>query len=268
MKLTVLADNYTIIDRYYLGEPALSFLLEDGADKILFDTGYSDVFLKNAALLGEDLTGVSQVVISHGHIDHTGGLPLLCRRGLLAGRRLVACPGAFQPKREGTQNTGANITRGELERCCTLRLTAQPAALSEHVTFLGRIPRRFPFEPTRAMGVVEDAGGERPDFVEEDTALACQTPQGLFIVTGCSHSGICNIIAHARAVCGEARIAGVVGGFHLFDRDEQLAGTIAYFRQLEIPRVIPCHCVSLQAKCEMSRAFPIEEIGSGSVITF
>ena len=39
MKLTVLCDNNTFIDQYYLGEPALCFYLENGEDRILFDTG-------------------------------------------------------------------------------------------------------------------------------------------------------------------------------------------------------------------------------------
>ena len=37
MRITVLADNNTIIDMYYLGEPALSFLIEDEGKKILFN---------------------------------------------------------------------------------------------------------------------------------------------------------------------------------------------------------------------------------------
>jgi 7,8-dihydropterin-6-yl-methyl-4-(beta-D-ribofuranosyl)aminobenzene 5'-phosphate synthase len=43
MHLTVLVDNNTYIDEYYLAEPALSFYIEDDNTKILFDTGYSDV---------------------------------------------------------------------------------------------------------------------------------------------------------------------------------------------------------------------------------
>ena len=46
MKLTILMDNNTYIDQYYLGEPAFSVYIEDGAEKILFDTGYSDAFLR------------------------------------------------------------------------------------------------------------------------------------------------------------------------------------------------------------------------------
>ena len=48
MKLKVLEDNNTLIDMYYLGEPAVSYYIEDGNDKILFDVGYSDAFMKNA----------------------------------------------------------------------------------------------------------------------------------------------------------------------------------------------------------------------------
>lgn len=268
MKLTVLADNNTLIDRYYLGEPALSFFLEDGDTAILFDAGYSDVFLKNAALLGVDLGRVSTIAISHGHVDHTGGLPWLHRAGLLAGRRLVAHPAAFYPKHDETGNTGATMTTQELAGLCDLCLTDQPLALSPHVIFLGEIPQRVPFEGRRVMGVVETPQGEHPDNVCEDTALACTTPEGLFIVTGCSHSGICNIITHAREVCGEERIAGVIGGLHLFERDGRLEGTIAALREMGIPQVYPCHCVSLEAKCAMSNAFPIREIGAGSSIEF
>ena len=74
MKLTVLVDNATIIDRYFLAEPAVSYLLEDGGARILLDTGYSDVFLKNARAMGIDLSRVTDIVLSHGHNDHTGGL--------------------------------------------------------------------------------------------------------------------------------------------------------------------------------------------------
>ena len=74
MKLTVLVDNATIIDRYFLAEPAVSYLLEDGDARILLDTGYSDVFLKNARAMGIDLSRVTDIVLSHGHNDHTGGL--------------------------------------------------------------------------------------------------------------------------------------------------------------------------------------------------
>lgn len=56
MQLTVLVDNNTLIDRYYLGEPGVAYYLEDGDVRILFDVGYSDIFLRNAQALGIDLS--------------------------------------------------------------------------------------------------------------------------------------------------------------------------------------------------------------------
>ena len=95
MKLTVLCDNYTIIDRYLLGEPALSFYLEDGDQRILFDTGYSDVFLKNAQTLGIDLSRTPLIVLSHGHNDHTRGLSVLAENHLLKDTTILAHPAAL-----------------------------------------------------------------------------------------------------------------------------------------------------------------------------
>lgn len=95
MKLTVLTDNNTIIDRYLLGEPALSFYLEDDGQQLLFDVGYSDVLIKNAQTLGIDLAQIPRIVISHGHDDHTRGLQALHRQGLLVSKTVIAHPDAF-----------------------------------------------------------------------------------------------------------------------------------------------------------------------------
>ena len=74
MKLTVLVDNNTYIDQYYLGDPAVCYDIEDGETRLLLDTGYSDVYIRNAKALGIDLAQVSVIALSHGHNDHTRGL--------------------------------------------------------------------------------------------------------------------------------------------------------------------------------------------------
>ena len=56
MKLTVQMHNNTYIDRYYLGESAVSYYLEDGDVRLLFDAGYSDAYLRNVEAMGIDLS--------------------------------------------------------------------------------------------------------------------------------------------------------------------------------------------------------------------
>lgn len=101
MKLTVLMDNHTEIDVYHLGEPAVSYWLEADGKRFLFDTGYSDAFLKNAKAMGIDLTTADAILLSHGHNDHTGGLPDLLALPFPKKPRLIAHPHALLPKALG-----------------------------------------------------------------------------------------------------------------------------------------------------------------------
>lgn len=109
MLLTVLANNNTYIDKYYLGEPALSYFIEDGEETILFDGGYSDVFLRNAERMGLDISKVNTVVLSHGHDDHTGGLPHLIRA--LPHARLIAHPDTLAEKQYDDRINAGSMLR-------------------------------------------------------------------------------------------------------------------------------------------------------------
>lgn len=266
MKLTVLVDNNTIIDRYHLGEPALSFYIEDGAHTVLFDTGYSGILISNAEQLGCSLPSITDLVLSHGHNDHTGGLPYLLEAGLLQGKRLVAHPNVFYPKRHGQEDIGATLSAADLTSVCHLALTAQPMAVSEHLTFLGEIPALLPFENRPAIGCVVGEQGQEEDHLIDDSAMVWQDERGLFIITGCSHAGICNIIEYAKLLFPGLPVQGVVGGFHLLEDNAQLAATVDYLAAAQIPILYPCHCVSLEAKCRLSRVTPIRDLGVGTVV--
>ncbi len=101
------------------------------------------------------------------------------------------------------------------------------------------------------------------DFVNDDTAIVYKSEKGLFIITGCSHSGICNIIEYAKKICEDNRIYGIIGGFHLFDASKRLDRTIEYLKENSIKWLYPCHCVSLKAKIEMAKQMQINEVGVG-----
>ena len=264
MKLTVLVDNHTYIDRYYLGEPAVSYLVEDGERVILFDAGYSDVFLENAHRMGIDLSRVTDIVLSHGHNDHTGGLPAFFAR-FRQDVRLTAHPGALLPKQVEGLSVGSSLSLEQAQERAAVKLLTKPYALSERVTFLGEIPRVYPFERERAVGEAQSACGccWEEDALLDDTALALNVPDGVFVVTGCAHAGVCNTVAHAKAVTGRARVLGVLGGFHLFEAGEALGKTISTLQELGVERVYPAHCTSLAVKSAFFDAMETHEVGVG-----
>ena len=144
-----------------------------------------------------------------------------------------------------------------IRKCFDLSAREDPYRISEHLLFLGQIRKKLPFEKSYAIGKKYVDGTALEDRIEDDSALVYKGKDGLFIITGCSHAGICSIIEQAKEVCGENKILGVIGGFHLFDVDERLHKTIDYFEENG------CHCVSLAAKIEMGKRLPIHEVGVG-----
>lgn len=262
MKLKVLEDNNTFIDTYYLGEPAVSYYIEDGEDKILFDVGYSDAFLKNAEKMNIDINSVNKVVISHGHDDHTKGLKYFLDKKRKV--ELISHPESFNYKEDDTGlYIGSPILKEDLANLCDLKLSKEPIKVSKNIIYLGQIPTLNSFEPRYTIGKSIINGEKTDDNIEEDSAIVYKGSEGLFVITGCSHSGICNIIEYAKKVCGDNRILGVIGGFHLFDIDNRLKNTINYLKDNNIKYLYPCHCVSLNAKVEMAKQLAINEVGVG-----
>lgn len=262
MKLKVLEDNNTFIDMYYLAEPGVSYYIEDENEKILFDTGYSTVIIENAKKMNIDLNKINKLVISHGHDDHTGGLKYFFQEKRNV--ELIAHPECFNYKEDATGlYIGSPLNCKELSKICKLNLTKEPVQISKHITYLGEIPTLNDFEPRYAIGKSIRNDEKIEDKILDDSAIVYKSDKGLFIITGCSHSGICNIIEYAKKVCNDNRIYGVIGGFHLFDINERLEKTINYLKENNIRLLYPCHCVSLKAKIEMAKKLDIREVGVG-----
>lgn len=277
MQLTVLMDNNTFVDQYYLAEPGLSYEIQTEDQHILFDAGYSDATLKNAEKMGLNWQNWKTIVISHGHADHTWGLiPLLQRYNEEAMKNkplskpsLMAHPEAFVSKWEGTKELGLNLTTDSLKRIFTLDLSAEPKAITQRLFYLGEIPRTNGFENTQAFGKVSGNEGETNDKVVDDTALAYKTDEGLVVITGCAHAGICNTVEQAKKVCGEERILDVIGGFHLQQTSHDvLSKTIDYLAAQQIRHLYAAHCTDLAAKVALSSRLNVKEVGVGLALVY
>lgn len=266
MKLTVLVDNNTYIDQYYHGEPAASFYIETEGAAVLFDTGYSDIFISNAQKMGIDLSAVTHIVLSHGHDDHTRGLKFLKDTMDLSEKKLIAHPECFLPKYNGDLYIGSPFSEKEISEFTSYVPCKGVYEVTDNLIFLGEIPRANSYENQKAVGTFVQDGELKDDYLMDDTAMVYKGEKGLFIITGCSHSGICNIIEFAKSVCKDERVYGVLGGFHLFEDDEQLRKTITYLESNHIEKFYPCHCVSLLAKTKMMSSLPVVECGVGLVV--
>ncbi|APF28510.1 metallo-beta-lactamase superfamily protein [Clostridium sporogenes] len=263
MKLKVLVDNNTYIDQYYCGEPAVSYYIEDEDTSFLFDVGYSDLFIRNSDALGIDLQNISSIVISHGHDDHTRGLKYYFEQNYKKNISIIAHSDAFNEKIIGDLKICSPILKHELKGKCNLILSKDPIKVSENITFLGEIPKVNNFEPRKPMGKQLINKTLVDDYIKDDTALVYKSKNGIYIITGCSHSGICNIIEYTKKVCKDNRVLGVIGGFHLFEVNEQVTKTIDYLKQNNVKELYPCHCTSFSVRAEIHKTLPVKEVGVG-----
>ena len=268
MKLTVLTDNTTRIDEYYLGEPGVCYYIEDGERKILFDTGYSDVFVKNAEKLGIDLEKVDTVVLSHGHNDHTRGLLYLPKSSKK--QLLYAHPGVFLPKRFENEEFGNPISLEAASERFELKLSEKVMKITDNITFLGEIPRENDFEAKRPLGErLTPNGMWEPDYLLDDSAIVYDGgEEGLTVITGCSHAGICNIVEYAKKVCKNDKINGIIGGFHMMQLTSRVGKTVEYLKKQAPKHLCPCHCTCFYARAAIHAAVPIEEVCVGDKMTF
>lgn len=276
-RISILVDNNTLIDQYYIGEPGFSAFVEADGKKFLFDTGYSDAFLQNARMMGIEPLNADAIILSHGHLDHTWGLMPMIRelteRDFKSQDRpaakipLIAHPDAFARKafKPAPRQIGNVFSMESLAELFDVRQVKMPLQLSEHVLYLGEIPRETPFEPSYAIGRTQDA----PDTLRDDTALAITTGEGLVILTGCSHSGICNIVQYAMDLTGEPHVRDIIGGFHLLDPSaERLNGTVRFLKERSPMALHACHCTDLNSRMALGQAAPIHDVGSGMILEY
>lgn len=268
MKLKVLVDNNTYIDQYYCGEPAVSYYIEDGDEKLLFDVGYSDLFLSNLKKFDIDINTINTIVISHGHDDHTKGLKYYFENDYKNDISVIAHPDAFKEKVLNNLKICSPILEKSLKTKCKLNLYKELVSVTKNIIFLGEIPKYNDFEERKVIGKQVLDNNFQDDYVMDDSAIVYKGKDGIYVITGCSHSGICNIIEYAKKICSDNRVLGVIGGFHLFEINEQVIKSIEYFKSNNIKDLYPCHCTSFQVRAKMNESLKIHEVGVGLELEF
>ena len=248
-KITVLCEN-TVPTPGLLGEHGFAAFVETPGGNILFDTGQGFSLVQNSLRLQKDLKSVSQVVLSHGHFDHTGGM--LAFLGVHGPCDIVAHPDVlgerFRWMPVGPEEKPVSIGIPWREAYLTtrgarFRWQTGLTEIMENVFVSGEVPRKTPFELGDPKFVVRQNGQWVPDPFLDDYSLVLKTSSGLVVILGCAHAGLINILDHFIAGTGVDRIRAILGGTHLgFSPQSQLDQTIPVLKRYQLETLATSHC--------------------------
>ncbi|MFP4105121.1 MAG: MBL fold metallo-hydrolase [Phycisphaerae bacterium] len=270
-ELTVLVEN-TALQPELACEHGLSMLLEAEGLRVLIDTGRSArAPAGNAERLGVDLASVDATVLTHGHYDHSGGLPLLmerCDRPVL-----YAHPNAFaqrwsdKPDQPRKDVSCPHSLQSLVDAGMRFRPVTEPTRLAEGLILSGPIGGDY---STPESFLIRSAGRlQRDDFSDELCVLARGT-DGWAVITGCCHRGVRNTLQAARALVQDEPLTALIGGLHLRSSSrEEIAAQAELIRASGIARVFPCHCTGDHAIRTLSEELPgrVTPIRGGSRVS-
>ena len=276
LRITTLIENMPDEEGKLLAEHGLSLHIEFDGKRILFDTGQTGDFVKNADLLGINLKCLDDIIISHGHYDHSGGVTTVLPE---IGRAIpfYVGEGFFVPKykhlSDGTYRYNGNpFTQQELADCeVDLQIVTEDVTyLTEKILLFKNFPSVSEFEKMNEKFVLSQGEAYSRDEFREEIALGLRTSKGLVLIVGCSHVGICNILQAVSERVDEP-IYAVLGGTHLMEADEErLEKTMEIFRKFGVQCIAVSHCTGEQgialAKETFREQFILNNTGNMFVI--
>ena len=262
VRITILSEN--MVGRQVgAGEHGFSAFIETDVGNYLFDTGGGRTVVENSLALSKDLRTVKRIFLSHGHNDHTGGLPqVLNLRGPVD---VHVHPDIFLDRmairkeegRESRRFAGIIYKRSYLEFMgAHFILNADFHEVEKGMFLTGEVPRKTAFEKNDPKLFREVNGKIVPDSLPDDQSLILDTGKGMVLVFGCAHSGMINIINHVTEKMKKDHFLAILGGTHLdFLTPEQLEESIRCLKQMKVDRIGVSHCTGFRGASRLQQEF-------------
>ncbi|MFO7849819.1 MAG: MBL fold metallo-hydrolase [Spirochaetia bacterium] len=260
LRITTLVENSEGEDLSLEHEHGISFFIEKDDKTILFDTGQSSAFIRNAEKLGADLSALDFTVLSHGHYDHTGGFPALI--GISRSFELLVKEEIFIEKysyKNGKYSFKGNPFDLDFLRCNNIAsrfIEEDCTEVLPGVYLITNFPRIFPDEVVGEHFVVLENGEYRQDNFEDEVMTAIDTPKGVVLLPGCSHPGPRNMIEHAKNQL-KRPVYAILGGTHLKEAGKKRTAETADYLLTEVEGPIGVsHCTGERAMAQLREKTP------------
>ncbi len=262
VRITILCEN--LVGRLGVaGEHGFSAFIETDKGNYLFDTGSGHSIVGNSLVLGKDLRTIKAIFLSHGHYDHTGGLPRVL--GFSGKVDVYAHPQIFLDRiaviKEKDKLTkrfiGIPFKRSYLESLgANFIFNTKFIEVEKGLYLTGEVPRKTSFEKLdqRLFAVIDDKMIQ--DRLLDDQSLVINSKKGLILILGCAHSGMINIINHVINKMKTDSFFAIFGGTHLdFLTEEQLEESIKYLKKFEFKKIGVSHCTGMKATFRLQQEF-------------
>lgn len=250
-KITTLVENLAY-NRGLQAEHGLSLLIEAGDKLVLFDTGASDLFIRNAEILGIDLSKVDYLVLSHGHSDHTGGTKQFLKLNPHA--KIVCKKEALQKKYKDERENGfKNAEQFDEDRIWLVDSTTE---IVPGVHVLPQIKITDKSETHFDHFYTVKDGDIVPDTFEDELALVLTDAKTISVLSSCSHRGITNVLRSAFETFPEKNLNVLIGGFHIHNAGEDKFNQISIYLGRKLPKRLGiCHCTGIDNYARFHQEF-------------
>lgn len=238
LKITLLSENCSNKSELS-AEHGFSLYIEADNQKIIFDTGASELYIENGEKLGIDFTAVEAVVLSHGHYDHVGGLAKIGGQNIYCHKDIFLKKYKYEHGRYKDIGIAFSEAAYSSNNNLEINYVDKEHELFPDVLLLTDFQKK---EQKNYFYIVKNNKFVADDFADE-LIMTFNTNKGLVIITGCAHSGIVNIIERALAVNKTKNIYALLGGFHLSKLTEQENKQVAEkINEYNIDNIGISHC--------------------------